>query len=157
EKDPAQRPSSALQVAAALPGGDPLAAALAAGETPSPEMVAAAGGKEGMRPRVGVVLLGASGLGRVGTVLVGESVRLVNRVKLESPPDVLETRAREIVKRLGLPASAAADSAHGFEINNGYLDYVQAHDKTAGRWDAMAQSGLPAMTFWYRQSPQPLF
>ena len=41
ERDPAQRPASALQVAAALPGGDPLAAALAAGETPSPEMVAA--------------------------------------------------------------------------------------------------------------------
>ena len=37
------RPASALAVAAALPGGDPLAAALAAGETPSPEMVAAAG------------------------------------------------------------------------------------------------------------------
>src|SRR5277367_5706841 len=49
---PANRPTSALQVAAALPGGDPLAAALAAGETPSPEMVAAAGAKEGMRPRV---------------------------------------------------------------------------------------------------------
>jgi serine/threonine-protein kinase len=34
--DPEQRPPSALAVAAALPGGDPLAAALAAGETPSP-------------------------------------------------------------------------------------------------------------------------
>lgn len=43
ENDPAQRPRSALSVAAALPGGDPLSAALAAGETPSPEMVAAAG------------------------------------------------------------------------------------------------------------------
>src|SRR5512145_1757486 len=42
--DPGLRPASALAVAAALPGGDPLAAALAAGETPSPEMVAAAGG-----------------------------------------------------------------------------------------------------------------
>jgi len=31
--DPAPRPASALAVAAALPGGDPLAAALAAGET----------------------------------------------------------------------------------------------------------------------------
>ena len=39
ENDPAKRPTSVLQVAAALPGGDPLAAALAAGETPSPEMV----------------------------------------------------------------------------------------------------------------------
>ena len=45
---PAMRPASALAVAAALPGGDPLAAALAAGETPSPEMVAAAGEGEGL-------------------------------------------------------------------------------------------------------------
>src|SRR6185369_7888216 len=42
EKDPQKRPGSALAVAAALPGGDPLAAALAAGETPSPEVLAAA-------------------------------------------------------------------------------------------------------------------
>jgi hypothetical protein len=41
DPDPTRRPSSALAVSAALPGGDPLAAALAAGETPSPEMVAA--------------------------------------------------------------------------------------------------------------------
>ena len=31
-EDPAKRPTSALAVSAALPGGDPLAAALAAGE-----------------------------------------------------------------------------------------------------------------------------
>ena len=43
EHDPARRPPSAIAVAAALPGGNPLAAALAAGETPSPDMVAAAG------------------------------------------------------------------------------------------------------------------
>jgi serine/threonine protein kinase len=49
ESDPDRRPRSALSVAAALPGGDPLAAALAAGETPSPEMVAAAGHPE---PRI---------------------------------------------------------------------------------------------------------
>src|SRR6185295_8268795 len=36
ETDPARRPASALAVSAALPGGDQLAAALAAGETPSP-------------------------------------------------------------------------------------------------------------------------
>src|SRR5262249_23682865 len=40
EKEPGRRPRSAAAVAAALPGGDPLAAAIAAGETPSPEMVA---------------------------------------------------------------------------------------------------------------------
>jgi serine/threonine protein kinase len=40
ENDPRNRPNSALAVSAALPGGDPLAAALAAGETPSPELLA---------------------------------------------------------------------------------------------------------------------
>src|SRR5262245_45702698 len=44
EADPARRPASALAVAAALPGGDPLAAALAAGETPDPTLVAAGEG-----------------------------------------------------------------------------------------------------------------
>ena len=52
EREPSRRPASALQIAAALPGGDPLAAALAAGETPSPEMVAAAP-KEGVLPASG--------------------------------------------------------------------------------------------------------
>ena len=58
EKDPAQRPRSAAQVAQALPGGDPLAAAIAAGETPSPEMVAAAGGEGELAPRTAWMLLG---------------------------------------------------------------------------------------------------
>ena len=57
QKDPARRPHSALQVAAALPGGDPIAAALAAGETPSPEMVAAAPKEGALRPMVAVSLL----------------------------------------------------------------------------------------------------
>lgn len=157
ENDPAKRPASALQVAAALPGGDPLAAALAAGETPSPEMVAAAGAKEGMRPRLALVLLAIVALGLVASLLIAESTQLVNRVTLDSPPEVLATRAREIVGRLGLPADAAADAAYGFEINNGYLNYVQTHDKSRTRWETLANSGLPAMTFWYRQSPNPLF
>ncbi len=157
EIDPAKRPVSALQVAAALPGGDPLAAALAAGETPSPEMVAAAGAKEGMRPRVALVLLAIVALGLVASLLIAESTQLVNRVTLDSPPEVLATRAREIVGRLGLPADAAADAAYGFEINGGYLNYVQTHDKSPTRWETLAKSGLPAMTFWYRQSPNPLF
>ena len=44
EKNPALRPASALAVSGALPGGDPLAEALARGETPSPEAVGAGGG-----------------------------------------------------------------------------------------------------------------
>src|SRR5687767_13073533 len=63
DPDPARRPSSALAVAAALPGGDPLAAALAAGETPSPEMVAAAGEGAGLSRRVAIPVFAAALLG----------------------------------------------------------------------------------------------
>src|SRR5947207_2438208 len=57
EREPAKRPASAISVAAALPGGDPLAAALAAGETPSPEMVAAAGDTSALHPAIGAGLV----------------------------------------------------------------------------------------------------
>src|SRR5690349_9433913 len=57
DPEPSRRPATALAVAAALPGGDPLAAALAAGETPSPELVAAAGETEGLARRYSVACL----------------------------------------------------------------------------------------------------
>ena len=66
EPDPQQRPSSALEVAASLPGGNPLAEALAAGETPSPEMVAAAGPTEGIAAANGRL---AAGRHRVGLAM----------------------------------------------------------------------------------------
>src|SRR2546425_3849143 len=57
EKDPKLRPASAIAVAAALPGGDPIAAALAAGETPSPELVAAAPKEGALKPAIAGALL----------------------------------------------------------------------------------------------------
>jgi serine/threonine-protein kinase len=83
EPDPRHRPPSALAVAAALPGSDPLAAALAAGETPSPDIVAAAGEADGL----GLVAM-ASGLAAVVVGLVavasfGSKVSLIEKVSLE--------------------------------------------------------------------------
>ena len=57
ESDPEQRPSSAISIAAALPGGDPLAAALAAGEMPSPALVAASGETGTLPLRTGLMCL----------------------------------------------------------------------------------------------------
>ena len=94
-KDPAKRPATALQVAAALPGGDPLAAALAAGETPSPEMVAAAGEHEGLRPAVAWTCLAGIILSVAAAILLGAQTMLYRRVPLEKPPEDLP-RARGI-------------------------------------------------------------
>jgi serine/threonine protein kinase len=87
EQDPRRR-SSALNVAMALPGGDPIAAALAAGETPSPEMVAASGEKEGFSPRTAWLCL-AGIVVSIAVVLLPpfSRISLLSKAPVEIPPD----------------------------------------------------------------------
>ena len=94
--DPKERPANALQVANALPGGDPLAAALAAGETPSPEMVAAAPKEGVLRPAVAIVLFAAIIVGLAMSLVVVGKTSLHSFTPLEKPPDVLRERARAL-------------------------------------------------------------
>src|SRR2546422_970058 len=82
-----KRPASALQVAAALPGGDPLAAALAAGEPPSPEMVAAAGATEGIKPQVGLGLIATVLLGLVAHMFLADRYKIQNLTPFEKSPE----------------------------------------------------------------------
>ena len=100
EKEPRRRPSSALVVSAMLTGSDPLEAAIAAGETPSPELVAAAGEAEGLRPAVAWGLLAVVLAGLALVPLAGRSFRLLERVPVGKPPAVLEDRARDLVRRV---------------------------------------------------------
>ena len=92
QPDPRQRPASALAVAAALPGGDPLAAALAAGETPSPELVAAAGETEGLSPKIAIPWLAVGVAGIVATLVLGPSYAITSRLPVETSPDGLAER-----------------------------------------------------------------
>ena len=152
EKDPARRPFSVVQVAAALPGGDPLAAALAAGETPSPEMVAAAGESSGLAPRVALACLVATLAGLVLAVLLADRLSLVGHVPLDETPDALVARAQEIATRSGY-AAKPFDRAWGFQATD-YVDYVRNGSRSATRWRDMEAGRPPAMTFWYRSSPR---
>jgi len=94
EKEPRRRPSSALVVSAMLTGSDPLEAAIAAGETPSPELVAAAGEAEGLRPAVAWGLLAFVLAGIVAAPFLAGSFQLLERLPIEKSPAVLEDRAR---------------------------------------------------------------
>ena len=80
--DPRQRPASAMAVAAGLPGGDPLAAALAAGETPSPDLVAAAGETDGLEPKVAVAWLAAALVLIAAAMIIGP--RCLHHLEAES-------------------------------------------------------------------------
>ena len=155
DPEPTRRPNSALAVAAALPGGDPLAAALAAGETPSPEMVAAAGEGVGLAPRFAIPLFAVAVLGLAGFYILSARNSALERVHPRYSQELLVQKARDIVQRLGFTAQPG-DEASGFDWSRSYLSYVQNNDKPTPRWnEVLAQQPSP-LRFWYRSSPYPL-
>lgn len=155
EPDPAMRPASAVAVAAALPGGDPLAAALAAGETPSPELVAASGEAGTLRPAVVGILL-ALGLAMLAAVVVlRDRLSLLHTAPVEFSPDVLVARAREHMKQLGYTRRPASES-YGFQVRSSLLRAIQQEDQSPERWNKLAEPGLSPLSFWYRSSDLPL-
>lgn len=155
EKDPKARPRSAAAVAAALPGGNPLAAAIAAGETPSPEMVAAAGSIEGMKPGAAWACLGLVLAGIALAAYLSPRAYLHGSVPLDKPPEVLVERSKEIIRSLGY-TDKPLETARGFSRNADYLTWVEEHDKSKDRWKDIADGRPAGIYFWYRQSPDRL-
>lgn len=155
EKDPRERPRSALAVAATLPGGNPLAAALAAGETPSPEMVAAAGQVAAMNPAVAWLCLLLVVAGAAAAAVLSPRTSIHGMTALEKSPEILANRARDVVSRLGYP-ERPRDTAFGFRRDYDYVDWVERHDRSPDRWKEMADGRPAGLRFWFRQSPTEL-
>lgn len=155
EKNPDKRPASALQVAAALPGGDPLAAALAAGETPSPQMVAAAGDEDAIRPRTAWVLLTGALLAMSIVVALTPYTTILGRAPIEKSPEVLEDRARDFLRRIGY-ADSPADYTQWFHLDLDYVQYGAQHIPSTRRFNELRAVEPAPMDFWYRSSPKPL-
>ena len=153
EKDPALRPASASQVVAALPGGDPLAAAVAAGETPSPEMVAAAGREEQISPRLSRGLLVTVVVSLMALVALIGRAHLLAAVDSQKAPEVLRARAREILATLGMP-DRPADWAADILEDEPFVGWVMENDPSPERWNhGIARD---AIDYRYRQSPTVL-
>jgi hypothetical protein len=155
EKDPGKRPNSALQVAAALPGGDPLAAALAAGETPSPEMVAAAGETEGLHPRAGLACFLGVCLLLLALLAIAKGSKMVSYISFGPSPEVLKAKANDMIRAFGY-SEPPADTANGFTLMQDYLRHISDTVKTPERWEVLRQDEPPTLMFWYRQNPQLL-
>ena len=153
DPEPRNRPQSAMAVLSALPGGDPLAAALAAGETPSPEMVAAAGAKLGLNARIASALLLTTVLGLVLVAFIHQQTSLISKIPLDASPEVLSGKAHDILVQLGYTERPAAE-AYGFGYSYDILRYVL---RLPGPPGPRLASGRPAvLPFWYRTSPVPL-
>jgi len=153
--EPEARPASALAVAAILPGGDPLAAALAAGETPSPEMVAAAGSREVISLRTAVLAAAWIGFSLLTIALLYQRVMLINRVPTPKPPDALLDRAVDALARLGY-GEDVRDSARGLGFSLDYVRYIAATSSAATRWDLLSAQRPEAFVLWRRTSPRTL-
>jgi hypothetical protein len=152
EKDPALRPSSALQVAAALPGGDPLAAALAAGETPSPQMVAAAGENTGMSSRVALATLAAILLGTLVFIYIGVKEDALVILRPTKSSEVLAHHARETLAKLGY-TERPADWAGQFAYNYWFLTFLTKQSGPPPDWKHILLQRPIMLEYWYRQSP----
>ncbi len=158
EPEPKLRPGSALEVSASLPGGDPLAEALAAGETPSPGMVAASGPTGAVRVATGVAVLASVAIGLTAAVLMAPRAQIVGRLPLKLPPEVLTERAREIVRGLGYTGTPA-DWASGFRNETGWVEWVataMGPEATRQDWDQRLGVAPYPVSFWYRQAASPL-
>ncbi len=134
EKDPRDRPGSALELAAALPGGDALRMAIEVGDTPSPELVAdARTPAAGIHPPLAAALLAGLLVGLLAVVALADRTFRSAEPGLIKPPRVLAERAREILRDLGHDLEAK-DRAWGFMPTD------------------IGFEGEAAHLFWYRQS-----
>lgn len=150
QQNPLDRPASAAALFATLPGHDPLAAALAAGQTPSPQLVAAAGDESRRSPAAAITCLAA--------VLVGLAIFAVMsgvanaRAQLDEmkPPAALEHIAESLLADVGYydAEHPPRDHAVGFES-------ADAPRRTP-RIDNRTPPITEGATFWYRLSPRSM-
>ena len=134
DPNPNKRPSAALNVIASLPGGDPLAAALGAGELPSPEIVAAAGDNARVDYRLAILSL----LGLAASLLLvcwlQQKTSTINHSGLDYPPAVLRNEARKLVAK--------------------ELDYAEAPAETIDGFGVLTSIDPRVISYWYRQRPE---
>ena len=155
EENPDARPSSIHAVIASLPGGDPLQAAIDAGETPSPQMVAAAGQVGDLRTSTAWTLLILSLLGLAAvTLLYGRTV-LFRLVPLPKPPDALIDRVQTILETAGYPPEAA-DTAYSFDVDQDFLAHMIEKNSSPDRWQTLPRLRPGVFVFEHRQSPRSM-
>jgi hypothetical protein len=155
ERDADMRPSSAMMVAAGLPGGDPLAAALAAGETPSPELVAASGAQGRLRTPIAAALLAAISVAIFAVAMLNPKVKLFAHLPMDRSAEFLAQRAAEVMTTLGQNSSAGFDEAVGFDNDEALIAALQTK-RNAAPWDKLGSGQPAAVRFWMRRSSRPM-
>lgn len=158
EHNPAERPESAAQVALALPGGDPLEAAMLAKETPSPEMVAASSGTGTLKPLAAIVLLAIFVGLFLGVLLLDSEYKGANLEPLDVEPDALAEKSRQILKLSGFDTASGYDSRL-FDIDTSFLLYTDSSAPERDlppRLELLRTGYTSTIHFVYRHSADPI-
>jgi eukaryotic-like serine/threonine-protein kinase len=155
EKDPTLRPASARDVAMSLPGSDALAAAMAAGETPSPEIVAVSGPEGSLQPARAFAVLAATVAMLVVLMLLSNRSSMLAWLEWPRSADALEDNARGILVRLGHDAKPF-DRTHLLYTEYNWISFIRSHDFSASRWNPLREPGQLGFVYFYRQAQQAL-
>jgi serine/threonine protein kinase len=152
DPDPAKRPQTALAVARGLPGGDPLAEALAAGDTPSPETVAASEDTGALSVRAAMVCLAFVVVGLIAVLLLSSRTSVLRLTPFPNSQEILARQGREIAARLGY-TDPPTDSYDAFSFENEYHDWAE-RNLAKSEYRAQVRLGQPSLIYLrHRESP----
>ncbi|HSN69760.1 MAG TPA: serine/threonine-protein kinase, partial [Thermoanaerobaculia bacterium] len=151
EPDPAKRPASIHSVIAALPGGDPLQAAIDAGETPSPEMIAAAGSTGELRPSIAWPLLIITLLIALTAAALSPRVRLYGQTDLPLQGVELAIRARQLLAAAGI-TKRPLDTAWEFGVDGDYRLWKREQNESVRGGSEAAEKTFSPLLFGDRES-----
>jgi serine/threonine-protein kinase len=155
EREPQARPPSAKSLVHVLPGLDPLAAAVAAGETPSPEMVAAAPKVGSLRLATGLLCLAGVFLTLAGILTLAPRTRMLGALPLTRSTGELASRARSLLSSFG-SVTRPEEVRFGFASDPEALARLKAAAPSPEVTAELAARRSTVDHFWYRESPHPL-
>ena len=149
---PGNRPSSAMAIVASLPGGDPLSAALAAGETPSPELVAAGEPNARMGRGTAAATLAILFIALGATAAIRGRLLIFSSLGPDNDGSAMAQTARDILTSLGY-AGKPAWSDWGYASDDRRVSGLMAMGREEARREL---SNETPVYFWYRVAPVPI-
>lgn len=151
--DPLKRPASAAEVYSTLPGDAALNAALAAGVTPSAEVVADAGGEGRLSRQAAILLAAGTLLCTIFIALLFKDTYLLGRMPQLSPTE-LKVRASTIAAEFEPHPGPFVASGPYFDSD--YSRWHRQKDLGSNRLNGVAAGRPLEFYYWYRVSDVPM-
>ncbi len=151
---PQNRPASVLAVAAELPGGDLLSAALAAGQILSPDLIASVEKSGELRPALTIAGFALFLFLLLSTILLSPVGHPFSQAQATKSPQILADKAHQLVENIS-PGFRLADDAFGF-VDHLKVDFFTPLPDTNAHFCYWYPPGEVPVEFWFRAGSHPL-